>query len=221
MDNVFVTEASDDITKKRIEDLYTKLSKYKWGCVVDGKDISSQENCWDKYITLTPRELDRYKCGSCWDYVTYEYEWFKKNAPNVEVSCYMLDLGDPNKGCSEDNHAWLTYKLPEDPLIYAMETSWKAHKGIHAFESVDDMLDVYGEWELEGGQGTYVILKYTPPKAGLSVMEFLNVAYRGEVVRSVGPYYKSVVIPTIRTMRNPVTESWLIKWRYLYKERYI
>lgn len=184
--------------KRDIPWLNKTLTEFKWGCVIDGKDCTDEEGCWDSYRTLTQAQFVKAKMGCCWDYVNYQYWYFGKHFPNVKVKCWYIE-SEPI-GEDSTNHTWMSYELPEDSHVYAFESSWKVFTGIHRFDNENDMMDFYvkNQFRNHKQKPDYVIFEYTPYRNGISPEIFMrNVFVAGKLARSVGKHYELRIKPII------------------------
>ena len=140
-DYVDIDELDDDMLDesaklsdvKTPRDLNKILNSYKYGYVIHGKPYEGDD--FSKYTTLSPEQFAKYKIGVCWDYVAYEYWYFKKYF-KYPVQLYYIEGDNGNK-----SHTWLTYT--DNGSVYAFESSWKSYQGIHKFKDVNDMSITY------------------------------------------------------------------------------
>lgn len=198
-----------------IKKLNDKLNKYKWACVVDGKLAPNNEDYWEEYRTVPPNVFERLKAGCCWDYCNYQADYFKKNFPGINFSLYYIESDDINEKDST-NHTWMAYF--HDGRVYAFESSWKAYKGIHEFESVDEMLDWYAKNQFrnykKAGYPPYVIYEYErTQKDNLKPEDFMLYIFRyGKLLRNHNGKFEKYVKPL-------KLAGW--KWIYMTTESHV
>lgn len=64
----------------------------------DGNPIRKikKDDYYKKYKMLRPNELKKYGGGVCWDYVTYQADYFRKNFPEVKYRTFYISLFNDN-----------------------------------------------------------------------------------------------------------------------------
>lgn len=187
------------IPTAEIEAFNDELNSFDYGILVDGRILTGNNIDFFKYRTISPEQVRRYKAGVCWDYVSYEYEWFKRHYPKQmrftkdsfnlntsQYSCYYMEHIDEDQ--DHPTHTWLAYTY--DGKVYAFESAWKPIKGIHEFDSESTMV----QWYLQQQQDYYkrngnrlygyVVIKYEPPSTYcMDADEFMEYVHKdGKVV---------------------------------------
>ena len=104
------------------------------------KELNNDE-LYDKtlfhdYIVLSPKELLDKKIGVCYDYVEFERDWFLKHG--YKVHTYYTNI---------HNHAILIYE--DNNKYYLFERSIKQFNGIHENDNIDDLIEMYKNWQVE------------------------------------------------------------------------
>lgn len=187
------------IPTAEIEAFNDELNSFDYGILVDGRILTGNSIDFLKYRTISPEQVRRYKAGVCWDYVSYEYEWFKRHYPKQmrftkdsfnlntsQYSCYYMEHIDEDQ--DHPTHTWLAYTYGGN--VYAFESSWKSIKGIHEFDSESTMVQWYLQQQQEQSKKNdnnlygYVVIKYEPPSTyGMDPDEFMEYVHKnGKVV---------------------------------------
>ena len=173
------------------ERLLERISKFEWGCVVDGKNIFDDKNndCWKKYRTLSPDEFEYSECGCCWDYVMYQNYYLKALAPLLKLSNWCIESAP--MGNDSFNHTWMSYKKGNH--YYLFEASWKNYISITRFDTEEEMIDYYINLNYKGikvPNRNFVVYQYSQPQTGLSVAEFmLYIINKGKLKIKNGDYH--------------------------------
>ena len=110
--------------------LSNKEKIYRFG----DKDFG--KNWYDEYLLERPTDVLNNAIGNCWDQVELERDWFLKHNYEI-ITIYhqvMLEYENPYP-----THTFLVYK--ENNKYYWFENSWDTHRGIHEFNSFDDLLE--------------------------------------------------------------------------------
>lgn len=94
------------------------------------------------YHVQTPYRFSVTKVGSCWDFTTFEYYWFKKYYPEANVKAWYIEINDREE-CP--THTWVTYTDPNTHMTMMFESAWRANKGIYPFPSEMSMIKDYGK----------------------------------------------------------------------------
>ncbi|MCI8393862.1 MAG: ASCH domain-containing protein [Bacilli bacterium] len=135
--------------------------EYGWMDKQGSKHKIVDENYSDNYILQSPNEIIKNKVGVCWDQVELERHYFKGNDWNIKT--YFIVHYDKAK-CP--THTFLTFE--KDNKYYWFEHSWERFKGIHEYNSLQDLLinvrDKFIKYELNNN--------YKKPKFRLNVLEF-------------------------------------------------
>ncbi len=145
------------------------------------KHIDDFKTFSDDYILQSPEELINNKIGICWDQVELERECFKnyKSLKTFFLVHYDNDI------CP--THTFLTYE--KDNKYYWFEHSWKKFKGIHEYNSLNDLLinvkQYFVEFELKNNydENNLIMRKYTKPKYNITAQGFFKHCGKGEVIK--------------------------------------
>lgn len=140
-----------------------------------GYNIINNSKKWDNefynfYYMLTPEELLENKCGVCWDQVELERKLLKDN--NIDCESYWICYYDNKKLPS---HTFITIKAKDE--YYWFEHSWYDYKGIHKYNSLNELLKDVRDKFISINQATKektLIRKYKKPKEHINCEEFYN-----------------------------------------------
>lgn len=200
------------IPTAEIEAFNDELNSFDYGILVNGQILTGNNIDFLKYRTISPEQLQRYKAGVCWDYVSYEYEWFKRHYPKQmrftkdsfnlntsQYSCYYMEHIDEDQ--DHPTHTWLAYTYGGN--VYAFESAWKPIKGIHEFDSESTMVQWYLQQQQEQSKKDgnnlygYVVIKYEPPSTyGMDPDEFMEYVHKnGKVVYTKNFHMSESVSP--------------------------
>lgn len=136
----------------------------------------------DNYILQSPTQVLKNKVGVCWDQVELERYLFKDTS--LEIDTYFIVHYDNDK-CP--THTFLVYK--KDNKVYHFEHSWNKYKGIHEYNSLNELLkDIREKFittELNNvyNKNNLVIYKYTKPKYNIGVLDFYKHCENGIQVK--------------------------------------
>ena len=164
-----------------IQDLNEYLNEFKWACCYRTNDKwyinqDPSEKTWsDNYITLTSKQFLQLKAGCCWDYVNFEYMYFKENFPTYPIKCYYFEIKN------SITHTWLCF-LSDGYNIF--ESSFKSYIGIYHYKTEEEMLNRYIPLLLKRQNDSYKVYSYIPTEKQLNCEEFANYVYTtGKLVR--------------------------------------
>jgi len=171
-------------TLEKIKQFNIYLNQFDYGMILNGITYTNNPN-FDNYITISPQNFEKYKCGVCWDFTTYEYNYFKTHFPFVEIKCYYIQLNTLDN--IEPTHTWLSFKY--NNYIYSFESSWLDLQGIRKFTSEKDMLDFYLAKHIKASKSKctgLIITEYIPPIIfGQTPEEFMAHCLNGKKIRQV------------------------------------
>lgn len=190
-----------------LKELNDRLNDYDYGMIVDGKCIRGFDQDFSKYTTISPKLVEKYRIGTCWDYTEYEAYYMKEHI-GMQLTTYkllkdgtfsMYYMQHIDQSGDMPTHTWIGYKLNDN--IYSFESSWKSIKGITKHKSEKDMLNYYLDEQkkyndtLKNKLYSHVILKYTTmPKYNLTPEEFMNIVLdTGVVIDSTIKSYPAVL----------------------------
>lgn len=113
---------------------------FQYGLRIDGKwdpkrNTTSED--WDNYLIVqSPDEIAKSKVGVCWDYVSYEADYFKKNFPDVPFRTYYMQFFN-GEDCP--SHTILTFEL--NGKHYYFENSFRKFAGVYEADSEVDIVN--------------------------------------------------------------------------------
>lgn len=164
--------------EKEVMSLMEEIN-YGW---VDKNNISHSnvdDSFSDNYLLQAPKDLINSKVGVCWDQVELERYYFKSN--NWNIKTFFIVHYD-NANCP--THTFLTYE--KNNKYFWFEHSWEIYKGIHEFDSINDLLiDVKEKFiknELNNcfNNRNLCIYEYKKPKYHISVIDFYHHCENGK-----------------------------------------
>lgn len=133
----------------------------------------------DEYYLQSPDELLESKYGVCWDSAELERHWFLKHGYEPKVYFMMFAK---EEGTDLPTHTFLVYN--KDDRWYWFEHSFGAHRGIHEYANLDELLE-----DVKKKQHEYAVKnrgateedfeclrfsEYDKPDYGLSPEEFVS-----------------------------------------------
>ncbi len=137
-ESTIIQEESVDDTLEKIKVFNKELAQY--GYIVVSKDgaIIDQikQNSFKDYLTLSPNQFKKYKGGICWDYVAYEYPYFKSHFSNAKIKSFFFAIVKNNM--ITDTHTFLLFYMNDK--VYWFEDSWKPHCGIYEYNNEDEAI---------------------------------------------------------------------------------
>ena len=98
-------------------------------------DDEFNENMSKSYKLQTPEELLESKHGVCWDQVELERHWFSKNGYDYKTFFAWFAKEEKN---NLPTHTFLAYN--KDDKWYWFENSFEAERGIHEYDSLDELI---------------------------------------------------------------------------------
>lgn len=158
----------------------------------DGKkytDLDSKEykdNWYNEAIVQTGREVLNTKIGTCFDQVELERLWFKEHGYKFKTIFIWFALPYIN---SYPTHSFLVYE--ENNKYYWFEHSFYTNKGIHEFDTLEELIEFVKSKLLDdvisrgiGSKEDYDLLNYYEYEEipnSLSIEEYLNHVIKYEV----------------------------------------
>lgn len=133
----YFNEQTSD-TLELLKSFNRELALYEYIVVMKNKTIIDEVKkvSFNKYQSLSPQEFVKYHGGICWDYVAYQYYYFKKNFNNIKVRSFFFAKLDKHKIISTHTFNLLYF----DNKVYWFEASWKTHIGIFEGDDEDEIL---------------------------------------------------------------------------------
>lgn len=137
-ESTIVQEESVDDTLEKIKVFNKELAQYEYIVVnKDGSIINQiKQNSFKDYLTLSPNQFKKYKGGICWDYVAYEYSYFKSHFSNAKIKSFFFAIVKNNM--ITDTHTFLLFYINDK--VYWFEDSWKPHCGIYEYNNEDEAI---------------------------------------------------------------------------------
>ena len=132
------------------------------------------------YYLQNSKQLLESKVGLCFDQVELERELVSKLG--VDCRTYFITYFDDKMDCA---HAFLIYK--DSKKYYWIENAWLKYKGLHMYESKDDLFDdVLGKFveTIPGGDIKKIkMYMYDKPRAGINYAKFLANCFNGKNIK--------------------------------------
>lgn len=164
------------------------LKEFDYGYLKNGTPCFGPD--FKDYKTISPYAFEKYRIGTSFDYVSFEYEFFKKEFvfDKLNIHTYFIQEYD---GYINPSHAWLTYEFNDYVNIF--EAAWKDHKGIFEYDSRSDMFKDYIKKFINNNgsdilTAKYVVLEYKPLNVyGLTYNEYLKYIYsNSKIITNTG-----------------------------------
>lgn len=86
-----------------------------------------------KYYTLTPQEFVQYNGGICFDFVTFQSDFFINNFPGINFKAFFMELFYSPEHVPTHGFMLFGYK----DYCYWFESSWISEAGIHQFADIN------------------------------------------------------------------------------------
>lgn len=163
------------------EDIMTAMTNIRYGWVDKSRQMHFKvdETFAENYILQVPSEVLQSQVGVCWDQVELERFYFQQAKQPVES--YFIVYYDGDK-CP--THTFLVYQKSDG--YYWFEHAWEKFRGIHAYATLQLLLDDVKQKFLQselGGQyiaANLCLYRYPKPKAHMSVGGFYKHCESGE-----------------------------------------
>lgn len=155
-----------------IKKLNKKLNSYSYGIIHNNKIINPKDESdfYNWYHYLSPLEVDKYKCGVCWDLANYQEIYLKQH--NINCQNYYIELKNEDKS----THTFTICKL-NNKYIY-LESSFKIFAGIYEFDNINECLHFIIGNVIKFNNykdNIYYITKYSNyHNYGVGVLEYMN-----------------------------------------------
>lgn len=146
------------------------------------KDPNSKkwnDNWYNECIVQDGNSLLQTRYGTCYDQVELERKWFSENNYKFKTIFLCFKIDKPN---NLPTHTFLIYE--KDNKYYWFEHAYSNYKGIHEFNSEEQLIDYVKNMFLEFAIKTnnvtlkdkkYIIdFEYNKPKNNIDVKEYLN-----------------------------------------------
>lgn len=138
----------------------------------------------EEYILESVDDILKTKVGNCWDQAEFEREWFEEH--NYEYKTIyeqvMVDYNNPYP-----THTFLIYK--KNDKWYWFENAWESEKGIHEFNSLNDLLsceykryiNMLRTYDIKDNEINKIeCYEYKTPKTHMSVENYINYVKNGK-----------------------------------------
>lgn len=196
-------ESTDDILEK-IKVFNKELARYEYIVInKDGSIIDQiKQNSFKDYLTLSPNQFKKYKGGICWDYVAYEYPYFKSHFSNAKIKSFFFAI--VKKNVITDTHTFLLFYMNDK--VYWFEDSWKPHCGIYEYNNEDEAISKVTDTLRGSSKDEWFIVEYNagdkkfigiPEKKYISIMAKLP-EYKFKYVKDA----KSKTIQKVKLDKN-------------------
>lgn len=147
----------------------------------DGNLCSGFNNNFkDRYYLQTPKSLLDSKVGLCFDQVELERELVTK----LDVDCrtYFIIYPDDKMDYA---HSFLIYK--DARKYYWIENAWLRYRGLHMYDSKDDLFDdvlsKFVETVPDGDVRRVKMYMYDKPRAGINYTKYLSHCINGRNIK--------------------------------------
>ena len=134
---------------KNIIKIFNELSEIEYGSlnIQTLKPLGNDSDA-SHMLVCKPDDLLKYKQGTCWDQSLYIYDRLKSSYTVCVIACW-ISLSEMN--CT--GHTAVAVKLDK---WFWVETAWNAHKGIHAFNSSEDILNEIKKFQPQSKASLYL-----------------------------------------------------------------
>jgi hypothetical protein len=151
-------------------ELYSFLNNCGYGMVVNGNRVSITDsttpNELKSYRTLSPKDFEKYRIGVCWDYCAYT-DHILRTQLHIPCTMYYIEVCPP----ASDTHSFVIYR--KDGEFYKLESSFLSFRGIEAFNTEKEILDLYINKVARGRP--YAMFKFDPTnKYGETTKEYMD-----------------------------------------------
>lgn len=133
--SIVAESISQESDLQKIVALNQRLNAMPYGISLNGRSVTQDFDDFSKYRHASPKQFERQGGGVCWDYVTYEADYFKRNFPTIPYTAWYVQFNN-----SEDcpSHTFLTFYYGGN--VYYFESSFKRICGIYVAKKVEDIV---------------------------------------------------------------------------------
>ncbi len=171
-------------TPRELSEYMQKNIKYgfvsKSGEIYDEPGNEEWNNDWyHNCIVQDGESLLKTKYGTCWDQVELARKWFEENNFNYKTIYIWFEVNRPS---NLPTHTFLIYE--ENDKYYWFENAFEINKGIHEFNSNDEVIEHVKREQLkyaidtkratEDDYSCITAYEYLKPKLNLSVDEYFE-----------------------------------------------
>lgn len=134
---------------------------------------------FEEYLLEKPAELIKTKTGNCWDQTELERDWFERHNYKLKTIYEMVNLPYENP---YPTHSFLIYQDKDNTWNW-FENSDYENRGIHKFQSLDELLDyqltIYKEslvtFNITAEELEKIVIKeYQKPKSHSTAAEYIE-----------------------------------------------
>lgn len=165
------------------------------GKVPPSKTVNTTVDDWiNLYHLASPKQFVRQGGGVCWDWVSYEMDYFKTHFPTVRTDSFYIVFDDKAE-CP--THTFMTFII--DREIYYFESSFYEYRGVYRAKSAYDISDFvsYNMDQYDKSKSLLsfprYITKYNaldPKIYGMGCEEFMDYCiHQRRVNRKYNPYF--------------------------------
>ncbi len=182
-----------------------------------GYNLNNDLKRWDQefkdiYKLLTPEELLRYKCGTCFEQVELERKLFNDN--NIDVLTYFICTHTRD---AIPSHTFLVYEY--NNKYYWYEHAWNTYKGIHKYNSLKELLLSVKEKFINSHnyitENDYTfVYQYDKPKYHLNCDEFYQYCESSKLLKLNPPLYFYHVINKVDDLSKGI-----LSLQYMYDNK--
>ena len=158
------------------------LNQFKYGLEYKGRIIQGEVDPedYDKFYHMaSPKEFEEQGGGVCWDYTTYEADYFTRHFPEIDFKCWFVYFDD---GQDMPTHTFLTFEYDEQ--VYYIESSFGAIQGVYVADDesniisfvLESMID-YTDGNVDLSGCAYYVFSYDaldPELIGKGCYDFMN-----------------------------------------------
>lgn len=178
---------------QKIEEIDNIMNTISYGYKdSNGYNLINDEDKWDNlfkttYKLLTPEEVLKLKCGTCFEQVELERKLFLDR--DIEVSTYFI--------CTHaidaiPSHTFLVYK--NNNKYYWYEHAWDMYKGIHEYNSIKELLLSVKKYFINShdyitSNDYTFVYQYDKPKYHISCDKFYEYCENSKLIKLNEPLY--------------------------------
>lgn len=135
-----LSEKKNDGLIDKIFRFHEYMGNFKYGLAIDGVIDKTQNTTSADYDNLYrvvgPKDFEKQGGGICWDFVTYQADYFKKHFKDIDYTTWYIVF---DAAPDYPSHTFMTFKF-NDQYIY-FESSFKGNNDIWVAPSEDDIIN--------------------------------------------------------------------------------